>query len=75
MKSINYVKGSITKNIKLTGSREYSNHMNTVNDGNYDYNYSIVRPQRKGQVDFGVVRVRNHKMKIENSYSYQNYDY
>lgn len=76
MRSIGYVKGKITKNIVLGQRRTHkANKGRMFNTSTYDYDYRILKPEKKGLLDFSMVRGRSEKTKTENSYSYQHYDY
>ena len=76
MESIGYIKGSIAKNV-LLGQRKTTRPRRDkpCNDSSYDYDCSVVRPIRRGMLDFGSTKGRGLKMKTEDSYSYQHYDY
>ena len=59
MKSIGYVRGSISKNIILSTKRKEKPGKNRLfNASNYDYDYRIVKPKRNGLMDFGRLRGR-----------------
>jgi hypothetical protein len=76
MQSIRYVKGRLVRNVDLGRRvRQPANRSSSINTDSYDYDDSILRPQRRGLVDFSSVRGRNSKVKTENSYSYQHYDF
>ena len=59
MRSIGYIKNKITKNITL-GSKKRQKHdkYKLYSTNTYDYDYRILKPQRKGLVDFSILRGR-----------------
>ena len=70
------MKGKITKNISMgQRRRDKADKHRMFNTSTYDYDYRMLKPQRKGLVDFGVIKGRGEKVKTENSYSYQHYEY
>lgn len=76
MKSVDYVKGKITKNISIGKQLRERPQRGLVNSvSNYAYDYDCIKPRRWGLVNFGVGRGREQKLRTETGYSYQHYDY
>ena len=76
MQSIRYVRGSITKNVNFGRlKKEKGKKGGVFGSESYDYDFTLVKPQKRGQLNFGVVRGRGQKVKTEDSHDYQHYDY
>ena len=65
LRSIQYVRGSVSKNINFgrPNSSKRRVNRNQANYRSYDYDMAVVRPVKKGLVDFGVGKGREEKMK------------
>jgi len=65
MKSIDYVKGKLTKNIYIAKQpRDKTKRFGNMNSAvNYNYDYTLLKPRKKGLIDFSIIRGRGEKLK------------
>jgi hypothetical protein len=76
MKSVQFVKGNITKNISLAKQLKDKPPRGMINPAsNYVYDITCIKPRRRGMANFAIGRGRDSKVKTEQEYSYQHYDY
>lgn len=61
MKSVGFVKGTITKNICIAKQfKEKPKRYGTINPAsNYVYDYTCIKPRRRGLVNFAIGRGRD----------------
>lgn len=75
MHSLQYIKGSISKNINFGKTKREKVKRVVMNNRSYDYDLSKVRPKRRGLVEFGATRGRDQHLQPDKNYSYQHYEY
>jgi hypothetical protein len=74
MRPLQCIKQRLTKNIDFSKQLKPIRPRRNLNNSDYNYDYRLIKP-RSGLIDFSSIKGREQKIKLNDQYSYQHYDY